>query len=59
MCYNSIMDKFRYTVKLEIEIEAFDESDAWDAVQEAFGVGHTGAVVVTACEYREKRAGKR
>lgn len=53
------MDKFKYTVKIEVEIEAFDESDAWDAIQEAFGVGETGAVVVTECEYREKRAKKR
>lgn len=49
------MDKFKYTVKLEVEVEAFDESDAWDAVQEAFGVGETGAVMVTDCEYKEKR----
>jgi len=47
---------FKYTVKLEIEIDAYDESDAWDAVQEAFGIGSTGAVTVTDCEYREKRA---
>lgn len=53
------MNKYTWTVKLEVEVEAFDESDAWDAVQEAFGVGETGAVNVTACEYREKRARKR
>jgi len=52
------MDTFRYTVKLEVEVEAFDDSDAWDAVQESFGVGATGAVVVTDCEYKEKRARK-
>lgn len=49
------METFKYTVKLEVEIEAFDESDAWDAIQEAFGVGETGAVIVTSCEYKEKR----
>lgn len=53
------MEKYKWTVKLEVEIEAFDESDAWDAVQEAFGVGETGAVNVTSCEYREKRAARK
>lgn len=52
------MDKFKYTVKLAVEIEAFDESDAWDAIQEAFGIGQTGAVMVTDCEYKEVRRRK-
>ena len=45
------MNTYKYTIKLTVEVEAFDESDAWDAVQEAFGIGHTGAVTVTDCEY--------
>lgn len=49
------MEKFNYTVKLEVEVEAFDDSDAWDALQDAFGIGETGAVYVTDCEYKEKR----
>lgn len=53
------MNTFRYTVKLEVEVEAFDESDAWDAVQDAFGVGDELGVRVTDCEYKEKRARKR
>lgn len=53
------MDKFVYTVKLTVEVEAFDDSDAWDAVQETFGVGETGAVTVTECEYKEQRVRKR
>ena len=53
------MDKYEYTVQLKVEVEAFDDSDAWDAIQEAFGVGTTGAVTVTDCEYKEKRARKR
>lgn len=53
------MDKFKYTVRLEVEVDAFDESDAWDAVQDAFGIGENMGVVVTDCEYKEKRARKR
>lgn len=49
------MDKFKYTVRLKVEVEAFDESDAWDAIQEAFGIGETGAVTVTECNYQETR----
>ena len=49
------MNKYKYTVRMEVVVEAFDESDAWDAIQEAFGIGETGAVVVTDCEYKEKR----
>lgn len=50
------MDKFKYTVRLTVEVEAFDESDAWDAIQEAFGIGETGAVTVSECTYKETRA---
>ena len=53
------MNSFKYTVKLEVEVEAFDESDAWDALQDAFGVGENMGVVVTECEYKEKRAGRK
>jgi hypothetical protein len=53
------MDKFKYTVRLTVEVEAFDESDAWDAVQEAFGIGETGAVTVTECTYKEVRSARK
>lgn len=53
------METFKYTVKLTVEVEAFDESDAWDAVQDAFGIGEELGVTVTACEYKEIRARKR
>lgn len=53
------MDKFKYTVRLTVQVEAFDESDAWDAIQEAFGIGETGAVTVSECTYKEIRARKR
>lgn len=52
------METFKYQVKLTVEVEAFDESDAWDAVQDAFGIGEELGVTVTDCEYKEvhKRA---
>lgn len=53
------METFRYQVVLNVEVEAFDDSDAWDAIQEAFGIGATGAVQVTDCEYKEKHDRKR
>ncbi len=53
------MEKYKYQVKLTVEVEAFDESDAWDAVQDAFGIGEELGVTVTDCEYRELRARKR
>lgn len=53
------MEKYKYNIKLTVEIEAFDESDAWDAVQDAFGVGTTGAVTVTNCEYHEVKKKRR
>ena len=53
------METFNYTVTLSVQVEAYDESDAWDAVQDAFGVGDNMGVSVTDCEYKEKRARKR
>lgn len=52
------MEKYVYQIKMEVEVEAFDESDAWEAIEETFGIGNTGAVTVTQCEYKEKRARK-
>lgn len=53
------MEKYRYKISITVEVEAFDESDAWDAVQEAFGVGETGAVTVTDCTYKEIRSARK
>lgn len=50
-----VMNKFKYQVKLTVVVEAFDESDAWEALQDAFGVGEELGVTVTNCEYREKK----
>lgn len=53
------MNTYQYEVTLKVEIEAFDESDAWDAVQDAFGRGDNLGVNVIECEYKEARARKR
>lgn len=47
------MKTYKYVVKLVVEVEAFDDSDAWDAVQDAFGIGDNMGVMVTECEYQE------
>lgn len=50
------MNTFKYKVTLTVEVEAFDESDAWDAIQETYGVGNDMGIAVTDCEYKEIRA---
>lgn len=47
------MKTFKFNVSLKAEVDAFSESDAWDAIQELFGVGKDCGVVVTECEYSE------
>jgi hypothetical protein len=49
------MNTFEYTVTLKVSVEAFDESDAWDAVQDAFGAGDQMGVNVLQCEFEENR----
>lgn len=49
------MNVYKYQVVLDVEVEAFDQGDAWEAVQDAFGVGEQLGVRVTDCEYNEKR----
>lgn len=47
------MNTFKYRVILEVEVEAFDEADAWEAVQDAFGLGENCGTKVVDCEYTE------
>lgn len=47
------MDKFRYSIKMTVEVEAFDDSDAWDAIQDTFGIGEEVGITVLDCEYKE------
>jgi hypothetical protein len=53
------METFEYTVKMTVQVDAFDESDAWDALQDAFGIGESFGVTVTDCEYQENRKRKK
>lgn len=53
------MNKYKYKVTLTVEVEAFDDSDAWDAIQENYGVGQEMGITVLDCEYKEIRARKR
>lgn len=53
------METFKYKVTLTVEVEAFDESDAWDAVQDAFGIGDNAGVVVVDCNYEQSKGRKK
>jgi hypothetical protein len=41
------MDKYLYTIRLEVEVEAYDESDAQEIIEDTFGVGEDGGVDIT------------
>ena len=47
------METFKYKVELVVEVDAFDEGDAWEAVQDNFGIGENSGVTVLDCEYKE------
>jgi hypothetical protein len=47
------MNKFKYEVTLTVEVEAFDESDAWEAIQDNFGIGDATGLTVLTCEWEE------
>lgn len=53
------MNTYRYKITQTVEVEAFDESDAWDAIQDEFGVGEQMGVTVLTCEYKEIRPKKK
>lgn len=50
------MDKFRYKVELTVEVDAFDAGDAWEAVQDTFGIGDQSGLTVTDFEAWELKA---
>ena len=41
------METYKYKVTLEVEVEAFDDSDAFDAIQDEFGIGDQNGITVT------------
>lgn len=47
------MNTYRYTVTLEVEVDSFDEGDAWEMLQDAFGVGENCGTNVIECEYEK------
>lgn len=48
------MKNYSYRITLDVEVEAFDESDAWSAIQEVIGTGDMGGgVTIVDCEYKE------
>lgn len=50
------MNKFRYAVSIVVEVEAFSEEDAWDTLQDSFGIGENApGTVVTECEWTLKK----
>ncbi len=53
------MKTYTYSVKMLVTVEAFDEDDAFDAVQDAFGVGEQMGVTVTDCSYKETNVNSR
>lgn len=50
------MDTFRYKVELTVEVESFDAGDAWEAIQDTFGIGESGSLTVTDFEAWEASA---
>lgn len=50
------MEKFKYKVQLTVEVEAFDAGDAWEAVQDTFGLGSNGSLDVIDFEAWEAKA---
>ena len=46
---------YKYEVILEVEVDALDEGDAFDLIQENFGVGEQFGVTVTECTFKERK----
>lgn len=47
------MKDFRYSVNLVVEVEAFDEIDAEEAVRDAFGLGDQCGIEIVESEVGE------
>ena len=46
------MEEFEFTLTIKVRIEAFDEKDAKDAVQDVFGPGSDGDVEVLSLDIK-------
>lgn len=50
------MNKYKYVIQITAEVEAFDEDDAWDAIQDTFGIGESGSgITVIESEWTYKK----
>ncbi len=49
--YNLVMETYKYTIKLKVAVEAMDEVDAKEAVNDIFGPGDDCGVVVESLEF--------
>jgi hypothetical protein len=47
------METFEFDIKLRVQVQAFDESDALDTVMDVYAVGENCGTTVTDCEYLE------
>lgn len=41
------MNRYRFSLAIEVEVEAFDETDALEAVADCFGEGDASGMLVT------------
>lgn len=48
--YNVTMNKFKLSVELVVEVEAFDRFDAEEAVRDAFGLGDVYGIEIVESE---------
>lgn len=48
--YNCIMNKYKFSVELVVEVEAFDPFDAEESVRDVFGLGDNCGVEVIESE---------
>ena len=53
------METFRYRVTLDVEVEAFDEGDATDALYDQFGIGDQQGVKISSCEVKIRRGNRK
>ena len=53
------METYKYRVVLDVEVEAFDDDDAFDAIQDQFGIGDQSGLVITSCEVKIRRGNRK
>jgi len=51
--YNGVMDNYRFTLSVDVEVEAFSHEDAIDLINDVFGPGDDCGVEVTKIEIKD------